>query len=276
VAKEPSAMKRAIVGMLTIAVLFSSCISSCLPVRAEDAPDETASDEAALSEAVRASGEATALDSISVSLFGPGCGETIDHTSGDNNTYADVEEWETASVSESYWVLSYSRDDYTALEGTIEGGQEYTAYIVVRPADGYRFAEGIHIEANGEALSAEDLLRAEGDRIVCVVRVTAVHSYDESYDVEPTCKEGGILRYTCYGNPFVVRIEQKDAEDPGASDSKSRRGASGSSPVPRGTSPDTGDSAHTAFWLLFLLLAGWGVRRMMAHLFVSDSFLHSR
>ena len=117
----------------------------------------------------------------------------------------------TVSVEQvnSAWVTACDADGYTPLQGVIEGGQVYTAYVTLVARQGYCFNADTRVlvyNAKTESYEAVESLLAERDRLVIVCEVTAEHEwdYDVSTEQSATCVGEGYAHKVCAIDPSHV------------------------------------------------------------------------
>ena len=82
--------------------------------------------------------------------------------------------------------------------GTITGGNKYTVYLVIRPAEGYTFADDAAVECDDDTT----IISQASDHITITGTTTAEHvdPYDEnSVHTEASCTEKEYTAYICSG-----------------------------------------------------------------------------
>ena len=110
---------------------------------------------------------------------------------------------------DSAWAADWDAEGYTPLQGVIEGGQAYTAYVSLIPKPGYCFnADSRVVLYNAETMSYEAVepLLAEDDRLVIACGVKAEHEwdYDACTEKSATCISEGYESRVCAINPSHV------------------------------------------------------------------------
>lgn len=128
----------------------------------------------------------------------------------------------TVSVEQgdSAWVAACDAEGYTPLQGVIEGGQAYTAYVTLVARPGYCFNAGTCVALyNDESMSFEPVapLLLESDRLVIVHTLTAGHEwdYDASTETSATCVSEGHEHMVCAIDPSHI-VDVTDPIEPNA------------------------------------------------------------
>ena len=152
----------------------------------------------------RADAAETPIGRIAMEITPLTCGQAVD---SDEAPSCDIKPTVSVEQGDSAWVSASDAEGYTPLQGEIEGGHAYTAWVTLTAKPGYCFNADICVVVyNSETMvyEAVEPLLVENDRLVIASGVTAAHEWDNdaSTETSATCvsvghEHGNIAVFLC-------------------------------------------------------------------------------
>ena len=154
----------------------------------------------------RADAAVTPIGRIAMAISALTCGQEV---GPDEAPFCDYKPTVSVELEHSAWVAACDAEGYTPLQGVIEGGQVYTAYVTLIAKPGYCFNADSRVmvyDAAAMGYEAVEPLLVEDDRLVIACGVTAEHEwdYDASTETSATCVSVGREHRVCGADPSHV------------------------------------------------------------------------